>query len=112
MQLLSARSGAVSSQLISIDCVCARDLLADFPIAVIGSAGVIALLPVASIFFRLSVAVLVVAGALIVWNGYCAWRTYFTKRNWVVALTPEALSVRVFRQLGVRQAISDPDVLQ
>jgi hypothetical protein len=112
MRLLSSRSREVRHQLTSTNSVCARDLLADFPIAVIGSACGFALFPVVSIFIRLSAAALVVAGALIVWNGYCAWRTYFTKRNWVVALTPEALSVRIFRHLGPREVIPDPDVLQ
>ena len=111
MRLLRARSQEVCRPLNSINTVCACDLIADFPSAVIGSIAIANLFLMASVFIGGSTAVTVGAGTVIAWNGFYLWKARFTKRNWVVALTSESVFLRVFRRLGPGKQDSDPDVL-
>ena len=81
MRLLRSDSQEVMRQLTAAECVCARDLLADFPAAFVGSIAIVTLALLASVFAELAATITAGGFALILWIGFFIWRGSLTKRT-------------------------------
>ncbi len=93
-------------------CIYMRSLAADAPLAILGSAISVALSVATGMFVGVFTAGALLLCMLASWNGFLLWRTYCTRRNWVIAITPGTCLVRILRHLGPQQACStEPSVL-
>jgi hypothetical protein len=113
MKLVDSNSRETGIQLNSEDCIYARDLVAEFPYAVIGSTFIYVLSLAMSAVATPRAAEAVGGTAFVLWNGFLVWRTCFTTRDWTVAITKRTVLARIFRYLGRPGTFAgEPDVLE
>lgn len=100
MRLLHSQSEEVTRLLTAPERLYVRDLLADFPVAVAGSMAIVVLALIASTFAKLAVVAAFAGVALLVWIGFFVWKNCLDHLNWIVAVTPQDVLIRIYRRIG------------
>jgi hypothetical protein len=108
MRLVDYSTEGLSARTTGRDRVCARDLLADAPAAFLSGVGTLVVALILGAVYGLRIGVVVgllgvaCVALVLFWRGAA-------QRNWIVAVTPTAVMIQIFRKIGFRASTAGAD---